>query len=242
VPLQFVRGQERFSIEQEIESGLPGASQAFDHVTVAITRGGRTKRTRYNTLDAAARRYHEAIVEQLEDGFVLEVDGASTASAPASFTPRSELEQLVDDQPDDTNSWSVLADAWCEVGDPRGTCIQLERSLVGHADVDEYLRRKAQVETSRRIRYAHVWGVLGREAYRVRAVFRHGLVERFSLVDELGAPGKSTNELLGIALQGPFARFLRGLEVWSGSQAEAARSIAAHPRSERIALVARTQR
>ena len=238
MPLQFVRGQERFSIEQEIEYGLPGASAALDHVAVAITRGGRTKRARYSTVDAAARRYHEAILEQLEDGFVLEVDSVSTTSAPATFTPFSELEKLVDDQPDDANNWAVLADAWCEAGDPRGACIRLERSLVGHADVDEYLRRKAQLEASRRIRYAHVWGVLGRDAYRVRAVFRHGLVERFLLVDELGAPGRSTSELLAIAVVGPFARFLRGLEVWSGSLDEAARSIAAHPRSERIAITA----
>ena len=236
MPLQFVRGHERFSIEQEIEYGLPGASAAFDHVSVAITRGGRTKRTRHRTVEAAAREYHEAIVGHLEDGFVFEVDGVSAVSGPAIFTHCPELEQLVDDQPDDASHWAVLADAWCEVGDPRGTCIQLERALVGHADVDEYLRRKAQLEASRRIRYANVWGVLGRDAYRVRALFRHGLVDAFVLVDELAAPGRSTNELLAVSVTGPFARFLRRLEVRGVSLDEVARSIAAHPRSGRIAI------
>jgi hypothetical protein len=236
--IQLVRGHERFSIEQEFELGLPGASAAYDHVGVTITRGGRPKRTRYTSLEAAAHKFHGAILEQLDDGFVLEVEGVSTSSTePVTFTSLPPLEQRVDDHPDVLEHLLALADAWCAVADPRGECIQHERTLVGQANVDEYLRHKKKVEASRRIRFKHVWGALGREGYRVRATFANGLVERLTLEDETAAPGRSTNELLAIALASPYARFLRRVDVLNGNEDDVAQLLANHPRSRQIEIV-----
>lgn len=229
--LQFVREGERFGIELEIEYGKPGVSNAHDRISMTVVRGGQTKRTRPKVLEAAARTYHAAIAEQLDAGFVLELDGMPVeASVPATFVALPELERRAEQRGDDAD-WSALADAWSKAGDPRGDCILGQSGLVGVDDVALYMRRKTIVEGSRRIRNAHVWGVLGRDAYRVRATFRKGLVDRFVLRDEICAPGRSTAEVVTTLLASPFSRFARELHVVGGDADELERLVAASPRA-----------
>ena len=236
--LQFVRAAGRFKIDLEIEHGQPGASAAFDHVAISTTASGKTKRKRYKSLDLATRDYHQAIAAQLDDGFSLEVDNVGVvAPEPARFTPFPELERVVDDEPDNVDHWFALAAAWRGADDPRGECIHFESKLAGLKDPGEFVRRKAQVEAWRRIRNAHVWGVLGRDAYRLRATFRHGLVECFVLADELGAPGRSTCELLSAALVSPFIRFLREVRVGDKNADGIADVLAASAQGSRAKLV-----
>jgi hypothetical protein len=103
-------------------------------------------------------------------------------------------------------------------------------------DVGEYARLKKRVEGARRSRNAHVWGSLGRDAYRVRAVFRDGLVDRLMFPNEVAAPGRPAAELLAIALATPFARFVREVHIPAGAS-ELAAVIAASPRAGRVELL-----
>jgi len=239
--LRFVRGDERFQIDREIEYGAPGASAAIDHVSVAITARGKTQRRRYSTVDAAARTYHETIAARLDDGFCLEIDGAAVTPAGAAvFASLPELERMVEDDPT-TDHWHVLADAWCAADDPRGACIHAERALLGLGDPAEYVRRKAEAERWRRVRNGHVWGVLGRDAYRLRARFLHGLIDELAFDDELAAPGRPTGELLALALASPFALFTRTIRVAHGDEVRLAGVIAASPRAGRASLMVRDQ-
>src|SRR5262249_12158252 len=235
--LHFSRGTERCTVEYEIEYGMPGVSSALDRVIVTTVRDGRPEPSRCTSLPAAMRAYHSVVASHLDEGFALFIGGVTVDEpSPTTFASFPELEKLLDEDLASSETWSVLADAYCQAGDPRGDCIHLERSMVGLTDTSEYLRRKAGVEAVRRARVAHVWGVLRRDAYRVRASFREGLVDKLVLEDELAAPGQPTPALLAALLANPFARFVREISVSHADRREVEAAVRASPRAGRIKL------
>ena len=156
--------------------------------------------------DGAFSALHRGVAAAQRDGYTLVIDGVEVAPADPVFAPQPELEARVHQRPDDLEAWSVLTDAWLEAGDSRGV-LAIEAAPTG--DPAEFMRRREASEKARVAAIGSLYAPLGDDGYRMRPVFRRGVVDELRVDLESQAPGRPCGELVEHLLGHPMGRFVR---------------------------------
>ena len=176
----------------------------------AVREDGRQARSRtfVHDEDGAYSALHRGVAAAQRGGYALVIDGVEVAAADSPFAPQPELEARVLAMPDDMEAWSVLTDAWLEAGDPRGV-LAIEAAPTD--DPAEFMRRREASQRARVAAIGSLYAPLGDDGYRMRPVFRRGLVDELRVDLEAQAPGRPCGELVEHVLGHPMGRFVREL-------------------------------